>query len=182
MPQSRRWILLGAAVSIVALVGCGDTSTASKTSAHASAHAVAATPSKSAKMICEQEAADEIAAVIGVKTTKAVVPTWSHGLYSCRYVYRNGEIGLSVKELPNQSATDAYFASLRRQHGEQRTWANLGQGAFVTPNGSMVVRKDYKVLFVDISRLPALFGSPRTARANAALNVATTIMGCWPGE
>ena len=132
-------------------------------------------------MICEQEAADEVAAVIGIKTTQAVVPTWSHGLYSCRYVYPNGEIALSVKELPNQSATDAYFASLRRQHGEQRTWANLGQGAFVTPNGSMVVRKDYKVLFVDISRLPALFGSPRTARANAALNVATTIMGCWTG-
>ena len=130
-------------------------------------------------MICEQEAADEIAAVIGVKTTKPVVPTWSHGLYSSRYVYPNGEIALSVKELPSESATDAYFALLRRQHGEQRTWANLGQGAFVTPNGSMVVRKDYKVLFVDISHLPAQFGSPRSARAYAALNVATTIMGCW---
>src|SRR5947207_1461004 len=169
MPQSGRSVLL-VVVMIVALVGCGGNSTTSKRSAQSSAQAVAATPSKSAKMICEQEAADEVAAVIGVKTTKAVVPTWSHGLYSCRYVYPNGVIALSVKELPNQAVTDAYFASLRRQHGEQRTWANLGQGAFVTPNGSIVVRKDDKVLFVDISRLPAQFGSPPTARANAALN------------
>jgi hypothetical protein len=178
MPQFSRWT--ATAIVAVALVGCGGTSTASKTSTQPSAHDVAATPSKTAKMICEQEVANDVAAVIGVKTTKAVVPKWSNGVYSCRYVYPNGEIALSVKELPNQAATDAYFASLRRQHGEQRTWANLGQGAFVTPNGSMVVRKDYKVLFVDISRLPAHFGAPLTARANAALNVATTIMDCWP--
>ena len=183
MRQSRRRSVFAVATAtmVVTLAGCVGNSTASKTSTQPSAQPVAATPSRSAKMICEQEAADEIAAVIGVKTTKPVVPTWSHGLYSCRYVYPNGEIALSVKELPSESATDAYFALLRRQHGEQRTWANLGQGAFVTPNGSMVVRKDYKVLFVDISRLPALFGSPRTARANAAVNVATTIMGCWTG-
>ena len=173
----RASALVVTALTTAALVGCSG-STGSKTSASAQA---AVTPSLSAKMICEQEAADEVAAVIGVKTTKAVVPTWSHGLYSCRYVYPNGEIALSVKELPNQSATDAYFASLGRQHGEQRTWANLGQAAFVTPNGSMVVRKDYKVLFADISRLPTQFGSPPTARANAAINVATTIMGCWTG-
>src|SRR5437870_9927955 len=126
MQQLQRWTaLVVAAMSIVALVGCGGTSSASKTKTHPSAQPVAATPSKSAKMICEQEAADEVAAVIGIKTTKAVVPTWSHGLYSCRYLYPNGEIAMSVKELPNQSATDAYFASLRRQPGEQRTGPNL---------------------------------------------------------
>src|SRR5437870_4590258 len=148
MSQLQRWTaLVAGAMSIVAFVGCGNTSTASKTSPQLSAQQVAATPSKSAKMICEQVAADEVAAVIGVKTTKAVVPTWRHGLYSCRYVYPSGEIALSVKELPNQSATDAYFASLRRQHGEQRTGPNLGQGAFVPPNGSIVVRKADKLSF-----------------------------------
>jgi hypothetical protein len=163
-----------AAMAAVAFVGCRGKS-------ETSAQAVAATPSISAKMICEQEAADEVAAVIGIKTTKPVVPAWSHGLYSCEYAYTNGSIELSVKELPNPSATDAYFGSLQRLLGEQRTWANLGQAAFVTPNGSVVVHKDYKVLFVDISRLPASFGVPPTARANAALNVAITIMGCWTG-
>ena len=163
-----------AAIGVVALVGCGG-------NAATRAQAVAATPSISAKMICEQEAANEVAAVIGIKTTKPVVPTWSHGLYSCEYDYSNGSIGLSVKELPNQSATNAYFASLQRMLGEQRPWANLGQAAFVTPNGSIVVRKDDKVLFVDISHLPARFGAPPSARGNAALNVAITIMGCWTG-
>jgi hypothetical protein len=163
-----------AAIGAVALVACGG-------KAATSAQAVAATPSISAKMICEQEAANEVAAIIGIKTTKPVVPTWSHGLYSCEYAYSNGSIGLCVKELPNQSGTDADFASLRRVLGEQRPWANLGQAAFVTANGSIVVRKDYKVLFVDISHLPARFGVPPTARGNAALNVAITIMGCWTG-
>src|SRR5258708_19940563 len=113
---------------------------------HPWANPVGERQSKWAKMICEQETADEVAAVIGIKTTKAVVPTWTHGLYSCRYVYPNGVIALSVKELPDQSATDAYFASLRRQHGEHRTWANLRPRPFVTPHGSILVRTDYKLL------------------------------------
>lgn len=182
MQQVRRLSALAVvALMTVALVGCGGNATTSTASARPSAQAVVAAPSISAKMICEQEAADEVASVIGIKTTMPVVPTWSRGLYSCHYVYTNGEIALSVKELANQTATDAYFASLRRLLGERQPWANLGQAAFVTPNGSIVVRKDYKVLFVDISRLPARFGAPPTPRSNAALNVATTIMGCWTG-
>jgi hypothetical protein len=183
MQQFRRFAVAAfIALSVAGFVGCGGKPTVSTTtSTRSSALAVTAAPSISAKMICEQEAANEVAAVIGIKTTKPVVPTWSHGLYSCRYVYTSGEIALSVKELPNQTATDAYFASLQRFLGERQPWANLGQAAFVTPNGSMVVRKDNKVLFVDISRLPARFGSPPSQRSNAALNVAITIMGCWTG-
>ena len=58
---------------------------------------------------------------------------------------------------------------------------SLGQGAFTTKNLSAVVRKDYKVLTVDISKLPAHFGVPPDSRADVALNTAATIMGCWTG-
>jgi len=41
--------------------------------------------------------------------------------------------------------------------------------------------EDCKVLLVDISGLPAQFGSPPYTRADIAVKVAPTIMGCWTG-
>ena len=46
-------------------------------------------------------------------------------------------------------------------------------------DGSVVVRKDYKVLLVDITKLPAKFGVPSATRGDVAINVAETIMWCW---
>jgi hypothetical protein len=51
----------------------------------------------------------------------------------------------------------------------------------VTTDGSIVVRKDWKVLYVDVSHLPAEFGQPPQSAADAALGVAATILGCWSG-
>ena len=45
-----------------------------------------------------------------------------------------------------------------------RDLESLGQGAFQTTNGSVVVRKDWKVLLVDDTGLPAQFGTPPTRR------------------
>ena len=59
---------------------------------------------------------------------------------------------LSVKELSSWAQTKAYFRSLGTQMGQVRTLKGLGQGAFQTTNGSMVVRKDWKVLLVDTAR------------------------------
>ena len=46
----------------------------------------------------------------------------------------------------------------------------LGQGAFQATDGSVVVRKDWKVLVVDTSGLPAEFGVPSASS------------GTWPSE
>jgi hypothetical protein len=43
------------------------------------------------------------------------------------------------------------------------------------------VRKDYKVLEVDTSRLPVEFGQPAQGRSDVAVLVATTVIGCWVG-
>jgi len=58
-----------------------------------------------------------------------------------------------------------------------------GQGAFFTTDFSVVVRKDFFVLAVDISRVPAHFGDPALALdpAQVALNTTATILKCWPG-
>jgi hypothetical protein len=34
---------------------------------------------------------------------------------------------------------------------------------------------------VDVSKLPASFGVPAASKADVAINVAATIMGCWTG-
>jgi hypothetical protein len=141
-----------------------------------------AAPSATAKMICARETQTELAAVLGVHTTQPVVPAWAGHLYSCRYTYRNGFMVLSVKELSNQAETDGYFRSLAHRLGQTGRPQAIDRGAlFTTRNSSVVVRKDYKVLLVNISGLPARFGAPPSTRADIAIKVAATIMGCWTG-
>ena len=71
-----------------------------------------------------------------------------------------GTILILANRIADQAETDAYFASLATKLHKAKTIQSLGQGAFVTKNESAVVRKDYKVLTVDVSGLPPQFGSP----------------------
>ena len=117
--------------------------------------------------------------MLGVRTTQPVVPTWSDHIYSCRYTYNKAVMVLSVKELSNKTETDAYFTSLKHRFGQVQ---DLGESAFTTKNRSLVVRKDYKVLLVDISGLPGRFGDPPSSRGKIAIKVGATIMNCWTGD
>ena len=139
-------------------------------------------PSSSAKMVCAREAQRELANVLGVSPVSPVSPTWVAHLYSCQYVYANGTIALSVKEVSNRAQTTAYYDSLGQRLGRTGGLNGLGQGAYTTTNGDVVVRKDYKVLLVDISGLPPKFGVPATTSAEVAITVADVIMGCWSGS
>jgi hypothetical protein len=182
MTSLRRRALPAALTVLTALTllaGCGGTKTASQV--HVAIPA-GPNPSKSAKMVCQSEAQGDIAKSLGVHTTKPFTPTWIDHLYSCQYGYPNGTITLSVKELVNAAATTAYFDSLMTTLGDQRALAGLAQGAFITLNGSVVVRKDYKVLDVDVSQLPAEFGQPLQPRGQVAQEVAFVIIGCWSGD
>jgi hypothetical protein len=139
-------------------------------------------PSESAKMICASEAANDIyEQATGVKTIKPLKPTWVDHVYSCAYVYPNGAVmRLSVKELSSDAETTAYFDSLAQKLGKVKDRPEVGK-AFTTRDGSLVVRKDYKVLTVDVSKLPASFGVPSDSREDVAINTGVTIMGCWTG-
>src|SRR5215831_9650555 len=101
----------------LSLCSCGGPKSATPpgNSQNATVHAAQparAAPSASAKMICAPETQTELAAVLGVQTTRPVVPTWTDHLYSCRYTYHNAFIVLSVKELSGKGETDGYFTSL----------------------------------------------------------------------
>ena len=132
-------------------------------------------------MVCAAEAQSEIARVLGVSATVSK-PTWVGHLYACNYDYSNGAFAMSVKELSSWPETYAYFKSLGVQLGDKSPLSNLGQGAFTTGDGSVVVRKDWKVLLVNIAALPKRFGKPETSRADIAYTVADIILGCWAGD
>jgi hypothetical protein len=178
-----------AALVVVALAGvlsaCGSSGTASSPSG--SARTVAAplpagpVPSPIATMVCTPKAQRELAKVLGVTAT-VDAPAWVAHRYSCRYRYPDGSFTLSVKELSSWPQTLAYFHALGGRLGDVRALPNLGQGAFQTTNGSVVVRKDWKVLLVDVTQLPGTFGVPPTTSGDVAVTVADVILGCWNGD
>jgi hypothetical protein len=139
-------------------------------------------PSAISKMVCAAKAQGELSQVLGDKTVRVDTPTWVNHLYTCHYVYPNGVMTLSIKELSSWSETLAYFRMLGHSLGDTGSLGNLGQGAFTTKDGSVVVRKDWKVLLVDVSLLPAQFGVPLSPRSDIAVTIADVILGCWAGD
>jgi len=169
------WLVSAALVS----AGCsGGTATTPTTRAPQPA---GATPSPISVMVCAPEAVKEINGALGEKATVSG-RSWVDHRYSCRYGYPEGSMTLSVKELSSWAETRAYFAATAVTSGRARDLSGLGQAAFQATDGSVVVRKDWKVLVVDIGGLPAQFGVPPTSSGDVAVTVADVILGCWAGD
>ncbi|HEY7917189.1 MAG TPA: hypothetical protein VIC86_09475 [Acidimicrobiales bacterium] len=181
-PVRRVGLLPGMAVlGMVVVLAAGCSATTGTSTAATVPLPAGRYPSKVSKMVCVSEAAHEVGLALGEKAT-VTTPTWADHLYSCRYDYPSASLTLSVKELSSPAETTAYFNSLGSQLGVARSLPNLGQGAFQTTDGSVVVRKDYKVLLVDPTGLPPQFGNPPTHPGDIAVTVAIVILGCWSGD
>jgi len=184
----RSWLVVGIAALTVTLAACGSSSSSSSLKPEGPNSPVATVaprpsgpdPSASSKMVCASEAQQELASSLGVTPTQVTTPTWVDHEYSCTYVYPNGSFTLSVKELDSAALTTGYFNALAALDGRQAGLA-LAAGAFVTPNGSVVARKDWKVLLVDVSHLPPSFGNPPQDQKDTAISIAATILSCWSG-
>ena len=162
---------------VLGIAGCGSVNASSAESPKPAGES----PSAIARMVCAGEAAGEIAQVVGAKAS-VTAPTWADHLYSCGYLYREGTMVLSVKELSSWTQTYAYFDELAETLHKTAPVKGLGQGAFVVSDGSVVVRKDWKILLVDISGLHGMVGSPPNSRSTVALDAAAVILGCWSGD
>jgi hypothetical protein len=93
-----------------------------------------------------------------------------------------GPLVLSVRELADAGDTIAYFTAERAAAKGSTDVPGLGDAAFATADGSVYVRKDFKVLKVDVSQLPSSVGAPPITRADVGEVVAQLIMGCWTGS
>ena len=181
----RRAIFPAAALLVaVGLSACGGSSKPAAQSPSTAPSATAASvkqPSVSAKMICADEAKNDIQAALGGIKAQPLVPRWADSTYSCAYVFPTGTMALSVKELPNLQATTAYYAQLEKTLGVKDGELGFGSAAFLAKNDDVVSRKDNKVLVVDVRSLPKMFGTPAQTRATVAINVGEVILGCWTG-
>ena len=135
-------------------------------------------PSAIALMVCHAKARAEIDQLLGQRVQVSAT-TWVNHRLSCSYQGTTGTMALSVKELSSWPQTIKYFRNLAHTMGKVAALPGLGQGAFVTSDGSVVARKDWKVLVVDTSRL-SLPSSSTTN--NVALAVTAAIMDCWNGD
>jgi len=183
---SRRWLVLPLVAAVATgLAGCSsDSGTSAQTAstvATVKPEPAGAEPSPSARMVCGEEVRKDLSTALGVAPVLVTPPTWIDHRFACDYVYPNGTLSISVKELDNARQTARYFDQLGTQLDRRPRTIRLGQGAFTTADGSLVVRKDWKVLHVDISKLPAQFGQPPAPRSQIANKVGVTVMGCWTG-
>jgi hypothetical protein len=185
-------------VAIGVLAGCGTTP-APTAPATAAAGAAAGSPSRaagtrspataavprgpsvSARMICAAEEQEEIAQTLGLPLRRQAISVWTAPVYRCTYPFTAGPLVLSVRELADARDTIAYFAAARAAAEGSTDLPGLGEAAFATTDGSVYVRKDFKVLKVDVSKLPTAVGTAPLSRADAAFVVAQLIMGCWTG-
>jgi hypothetical protein len=165
--------LLGIVLLVLA-AACGGPS------ADASAP-VAGGPSEQARMVCEDEAQEDIALMLGVTPQEVGPPTTTNNTFACRYTYPDGAVDLSVQDLPDGAATTAAYQALATKlgHATDVDLDTAAAKAFTTTGGSVVLRKDDKVMLVDVTPLPAMFGRPPVPKANAALLVMKAILGCW---
>jgi hypothetical protein len=178
----RRSGPLGATVGLIlALAACGSSGGASLPPTTRVPLPAGIRPSDISKMVCSGKAQQELASPLGV-TAAVTTPSWTDHMYACTYRYADGSFTLSIKELSSWTETFGYFDGLGRTLGHTGAVKDLGQGAFTTDDGSIVVRKDWKVLLVDISGLPAQFGVPATSRGDVAFTIADVILGCWAGD
>lgn len=164
---------------VLALSACSATapSAPGPTPSSATGPATAgAGPDALTKMICEDEVHTELAGFLGVDTVEPPRPTWVPPVFTCVYAYADGRFTMTVWEQPDKAATEAYFKS---KSDGGTVLRGLGEAAATLPDGSVVLRKDTKVLLVDVSTLPKQFGQPPSDPAHAALTIAQVVMHCW---
>jgi hypothetical protein len=182
----RRLIVPLTLATALALGACGSSGSAAKPgstkagSTPSTFQPASAVPSKSAKMVCSKEAQEDMASALGLHATRVTTPTWRDHTYSCTWIYPKGSFVLSVKELVSAETTIDFFNAAKKRLGAAQNLFGLGDGAFIAKNNGVVVRKDYKVLLIDVKNIPANF-VPAMTRPDVATNIAAVVMSCWVG-
>jgi len=161
----------------------GMTSTTAAPPAEANVNA--ASPSKSAQMICGSETRASVATLMALATPPQAKATWADHVYTCTYQLPVGPLVLSVKELPDVPAARRYFDAMRARLGRTKPLtglAGLGLPAYENTTGTVVFLKDNMTLQVNATALPRQVGPQRSSPAELAYTVATDVLACWTGK
>jgi len=177
----------GLAALAVLLAGCGGQPAAPSGSptgpsvGPAVVTALPDAPSPQAEMVCAPEAQQDIQDLIGVVPTAVGPIQYANHTSTCRYAYPNGAFTLVVQDLPNDITTTRTYEALAGKLGKIDSIDLPDAQAFTTNDGSIVLRRDTKVMLVDVTQLPGTFGSPPSPRADAARLIMKAVLNCWVG-
>jgi hypothetical protein len=143
--------------------------------------ATAAKPSATALMVCGADIRAKVQQVLGLAEPPVATDSFVDGRYSCSYRLRPGPLVLSVQQSPSTAAARGYFAGERvRLRGNGLP--GLGEAAFGTGAGTVMVVKDHETLTVDATGMPAVFGNQQQKRTDLAYEIASDVLGCWTGD
>ncbi|MBV9822044.1 MAG: hypothetical protein JO144_07330 [Actinobacteria bacterium] len=148
----------------------------------APSQSVSGGPSKAAAMVCSDDIRGQVKTVLRLAQPAPVRSSWQNQLYTCSYTLPMGQMVLSVKQSAGKPAAQAYFDQTRRSLGRTESLAGLGEQAFGTGTGIVVVRKDDMTLRVDTTDLPVVFGELQQRRTDLAYEIASDVLGCWTGD
>jgi len=138
-------------------------------------------PSPQAEMVCQPEAQQDIQDIIGVVPTAVGPIQYANHTSTCRYAYSNGAFTLVVQDLPNDITTTRTYEALAGKLGRVEKIDLPDAEAYTTNDGSIVLRRDTKVMLVDVTQLPGTFGNPPSPRGDAARLIMKAVLNCWVG-
>ena len=146
---------------------------------HEAGHEADDQPSATAAMICGGDVVDDVTRALSLTAPPATGSTWADQLFTCDYALPMGSLELAVKESPDPAAAARYFEERQAELGDTTPARGLGERAFSTPTGTVVVIKDAMTLTVDATALPEVFGDNGQRRSAFAYEVASIVLGCW---
>ena len=182
-------ICLSAGLVALLAAGCASSRAAAPATATVAApvsrvspHTIgsAAKPSAAALMICSDDLRGKVKQALSLPAAPVTTAGFLDGRYPCTYRLPAGPLVLAVQQSPDRSAAERYYAGQQIALGGD-SLAGLGQAAFGTGTGTVVVVKDDATLIVDASALPAVFGSQQQRRTDLAYEIASDVLGCWTG-
>jgi hypothetical protein len=182
----RLLLLLAVPVLIAGCASQGNSSAASPPTGGmampSDAAAVATAPPHTATMVCGDEIKTKVKQVLDLPAEPGTHATWAAPAYTCTYALPMGPMTLTVKVLPDKARAGAQLAADQAATRGAQPLAGLGERAFGTPVGTVVVLKDNQLLTVDTTHLPEVFGANDQKRTDLAYEVASDVLGCWTGD
>jgi hypothetical protein len=139
-------------------------------------------PSAAAKMICGDDIQGKVRQVLKLSNDAPTRTSFVDHIYTCTYTLPEGPLVLSVHDSASKAAAGAYYTALRPTLGPTNGLPGLGEHAYGTSRGTVVVLKDSQTLVVDATALPSVFGSDQQKRTDLAYEIASDVLGCWTGD
>jgi hypothetical protein len=183
--QASSWRAGLLAVPLV-LAGCAGAATqptAAPSSTSSTGASVAdAQPSRTAAMVCGDDVVGDVSRALSLPGPPRTTASWADPLFTCDYDLPMGPLVLSVQESADPAAALADWEARRAGLGDSAPAPGLGERAYATPAGTVVVVKDAMTLTVDATGLPEVFGVNGQRRSAFAYEVASIVLGCWTGH